>query len=98
MAGVRKPRKVYEIEWYDTEASNEWGKGAPVPPLAHSVGFITSWPRKNQKVPTYRLAADFIEAEPGGVRTIPAGMVKKVTYLCTVKTYFRTPKEQGTDE
>ena len=98
MSARPKTRKVYRIDWYDTEASCEWGDGATVPPLVHSVGYITSWPRKNQKVPCFRFAADFAEEGPGSVRTIPAGMVKgKPVHIHTHKIVYRTRKEQGND-
>jgi hypothetical protein len=89
---------VYLIEWYDIEAESGWGSGAKQPPLVHQVGYIISWPRKNQKVPSYRVASAFVENEPGGVSIIPAAVVEgEPTEILEHKIHYRTMKELGRD-
>ena len=96
MAKTPKKRKVYLLDWYDIEGDAGWGEGAQQPPLVHQLAFILSWPRKNQKVPCYRVATAFVEEEPGGATIIPASVVRgKPQHIHTVTIAYRTPAEKG---
>lgn len=94
--GKVKQRKVYLIHWYDIEGDAGWGEGAKVPPLVNQLAYILSWPRKNQKVPCYRIATAYVEDEPGGSSIIPAAVVLGEPELIhTFKVEFRSAKERG---
>ena len=78
-----KPHRVQrvEIHWFDIEGEAGWGEGAKELPIVTQIGYVHSRPRKNQKIPYWKIKSSQVEDEAGGVTTIPAVNVVKVEYL-----------------
>jgi hypothetical protein len=85
---------MYLVEWYDIEGDAGWGEPPTEPPLVVEPAFILSWPRKNQRVPSYRICHAWCEEEPGGGQIIPAAVVKgKPHRLLDVNVTYRKRDE-----
>ena len=80
---MRKPRRVrrVEIEWFDIEGEAGWGDGADQPPTVTQVGYLHSRPRRNQRIPCWKIKSSQVEEESGGMTIIPAVNVISVEYL-----------------
>lgn len=91
MAKSKRPKRVrrVEIHWFDIEEGTGWGDGADEPPVVVQIGYLHSRPKKNQKIPSWKIKNSQVEEEPGGVSIIPVANVLNIEYLGWVDVPWR---------